>query len=138
MLKMYAARQRKYNNEMASHLISSQAQRKSLSHFYPRKSALVALRSSRYAFAMPCYTMLTQLLAAPLLAPLVGIAPGHAISRAQVVSTYQNRESSNMGFMLLLSVKQMRNFMLCSTSTFTGPSNWLPPFSQKPKSSMTS
>ena len=41
-------------------------------------------------FAMPCYTMLTHLLAAPLLAPLVGIAPGHAISRAQVVSTYQH------------------------------------------------
>ena len=73
MLKMYAARQRKYNNEMASHLISSQAQRKSLSHFYPRKSALVALRSSRYAFAMPCYTMLTHLLARRFLLHWLGL-----------------------------------------------------------------
>lgn len=45
--------QGKGNNEKASHLISLQAQRKSLSHFYPRKSALVALRT-----VMLCYAML--------------------------------------------------------------------------------
>ncbi len=88
--------QGKGNKEMASHLISSQAQQVSVT-FLPSQISIYCCVKKQLCFAMPCYTMLTHLLAAPLLAPLVGIAPGHAINRVQVVSTYQHRviESSN-------------------------------------------
>ena len=133
MLKMYAARQRKQRNGFSPDFFSSTAQVSVT--FLPSQISIGCVKKQL------CLRIGWQ---RSFLLHWLGLLLGMQSAELKLFQHINTESSSHptpswLGFVLLFFVKPSRNFMLCSTFTFfTGPSNWLPPFSQKPKSSMTS